>query len=298
MSPATCARRHCTAVVRRRPRRNDCEKRLSIEADRVARDNQLLTEQGHSVVCVKHRKEICLLLRPPNINNVPSSPPSLAFSASSSSSHSASTAPPHHDPPSESPPSSASIEQLMAAAHLSVAQQSMATMAIPAIPLRSVSLPTLRHLPPPSPAAAPIHPAARHLGFTDLGHPVHPHSQVVHPHQQPRHSRLLTGEQYAERQQEREWRRQWSSKRVDRETISFQRAWKRMLERGSNLHCTWPLIGMQCLLEKTTCCSWDGEDDVRGGRLECQGYMQLVDMRRLTHDHIRAEARARDAEGK
>ena len=68
-----------------------------------------------------------------------------------------------------------------------------------------------------------------------------------------------------------------------------------MLERGGNEYTNWPLVGMAAILEKTACCSWDGEDgeQVGRGRQGCQSFMRLVGVQRVIHDHIRLRLKCR-----
>ena len=87
-------------------------------------------------------------------------------------------------------------------------------------PLRdSLSLPT--YLQPVS--ALPVHAAARSLSFGDLHTPSHPSAQVLQPRLKPRFSRSLTGELLDERLEERRTRRQWTSRKAERETSSYAR---------------------------------------------------------------------------
>jgi hypothetical protein len=62
-----------------------------------------------------------------------------------------------------------------------------------------------------------------------------------------------------------------------------------MLENQGNEYTSWPLSGMRSILEKTTCCSWDGEADVKRAqpRQGCQSFMRLVGVQHVVDDHIR-----------
>ena len=62
----TCAWRGCRVAVRRHPRREDSERPLTVPKAARARERGLLSDQDHAVVCLKHRKEIDGLLRPPS----------------------------------------------------------------------------------------------------------------------------------------------------------------------------------------------------------------------------------------
>ena len=297
-----CAERDCTVAVRKNPGRRHSERPLSVPAEVLARERDLLKNHGHVVVCHTHRKAMDRLLATsapqlpvhvlhspsPPLSSVPdnaaASPPS-SFALSPPLSASETGAP--LSPPasgatsSTSSPSAFNPMAIMGQNHLmallalvGAAQTSAVT---PALTLRTASLP----LPTPVP-----HPPAmiRHLKFTDLGKPEHPYTYVVHPHHQPRSDRTLTGPLLEERQQARRDRPQWRSKRAEREGRSFERQWSEMERKGGNGRITWPLVGMHSILEKTTCCSWDEEDAVRGGRQGCQQWMKLVGMNTAVHD--------------
>ena len=70
-----------------------------------------------------------------------------------------------------------------------------------------------------------------------------------------------------------------------------------MLENGGNEYTNWPLTGMQSILEKTPCYSWDKEDAAQSGqsRQECQSFMEVEGIQRVVHDHIRVHLQCRGA---
>ena len=275
MVRSTCAYLGCATVTRRRPKSWHSARPLSVAAAALARERGLLHDQGHVIACVRHRKLIYGLLPssaplPPVPE--PAAPLPDAISSSSSSSSSPSSA---HNP----------SDGLPMAVLLSAVQLSMST---PAVVLQS-ALPAPQSNPHLPSATASVHPGVRPLAFTDRRAPTHPHAQVVHPRQQPRFGRALTGPQVEERAQQRQARRNgvpWRSKRAEREARSYARDWAHMEEEGGNRYTIWPLLAICALCEKTTCHSWDGEDKVQGGRPGCHSYMRLVGINNVIHDHI------------
>ena len=137
MTRTTCARRGCAIVVRRRPKHYHNERRLLASAAAFARERDLLTDDGHAVMCIPHRLEIGHLFlqaaaaAPATSAPQPTSPSPPAPSSSLSSSSSSA-----RDPYDE--------RMLAATALLSASQQWMAT----ATPTSTPALAAQR-LPPP-----------------------------------------------------------------------------------------------------------------------------------------------------
>jgi len=222
MARWTCALRGSASVVRRRPRHHHSERRLSARVAQLARERDLLTDEGlsHLIMCAKHRKDLERLLLhsaagPAVID--PNVPPVPSDSSSSDSSS---------EPDIAVPPSITAAQNLMMAAFLVFG--SATQLPIPAVTLpRSVSLPAstdTRPLSATPPTCAPV----RHLSFRDFNRTLHPHAKVVKHHHEPRHPRSLSGQMLEERRQARRDRQFWRSPRAEREAISFQWQWMRM----------------------------------------------------------------------
>jgi hypothetical protein len=286
--PPTCAWRGCVTRIKLRRSRQDSQRQLTANAEAFASERSLLNDQPHKIVCGSHHMEITRRLQELQLSRVvpdtaiPPPPAPAAFASASSM---------------QPAPVGQTMAALIFAAHL---QGSVAP--IPAVALRSVSLPIHLHSAPAYSAipavtlcstSLPIQ--LRPLAFDDLHTPTHPYARVVQPRHEPRLSRSLTDELYEQRMEGRRSQRQWTSKRAEREASSYERGWDRMLERGGNEYTNWPLSGMRSILEKTTCCSWDGEDGVEAEkpREGCQRFMQLVGMQRVVHDHIRIRLQCR-----
>ena len=82
--------------------------------------------------------------------------------------------------------------------------------------------------------------------------------------------------------------------RAEKEADSFRRQWTAVDAAGGNSYTPWPLKGMQSILEKTTCCSWDGEAGTQAGRRGCQSYMEFIGVDHAIHDHIKLQLKCRD----
>ena len=268
---SSCPRTYCTTYVRRCPRACRARKSSTRRQPCWLVSVASTSKHGHDIVCIKHRHGLINLLHSSAPMLLPATPPpSSSFSPSSSALSIALTPPPASASSACSASSSPGLGPLVQELMANLLLASMLSLATPALTVRSVFLP--HPTPPPPPPSIPRnHTAARHLTFSDLGKPTHPHTEVVHTHQEPRFSRLLTGQQLEERLQERGQRQQqWTSKRRQRESNSYTRHWSCTQAKGGHEHTSWPLSGIHSILEKTVCCAWDGEDGVPSGRQGCQ----------------------------
>ena len=186
MVRSTCAYLGCATVIRRRPKTWHSARPLSVAAAALARERRLLHDQGHVIACVRHRKQIYELL-PSSALLPPVSEPASPLPAAVSSS-SSSSSPSVHMPDGGLP-----MAVLLSAVQLSIST--------PAVVLQSTSPQSFLHLPS---VVAPVQPGVRPLAFGDRRAPTHPHAEVVHPRQQPRFRRALTGPEVEEQSQQRQ----------------------------------------------------------------------------------------------
>ena len=129
MPTSTCARVGCPVVVRRQPKQRHSERRLSTQAASLARERDLLNDDGHAIVCVRHREEIYGLLHQPSAPPAADAPEPTPTTPSASSSSSS---------VSEQTPS---VEQLSAAIALLSAGHEVGTTHAPPVTARSVRPP-------------------------------------------------------------------------------------------------------------------------------------------------------------
>ena len=193
-----CTRKGCAAVVKKRPTHTDNERQPSYSAALLARQRELISNEGHITVCREHRLEIDQLLRdsapqaPVPAENLPPSSPS-SVSSPPPESNSAVLPPGSPAAASSTWPSSAlspSAAQSQWTSLFTLANATQLFLPTPAVILRSASLPAPLHLPSTS---APPQASARPLGYTDLRKPKHPYTKIVQRRHEPRFPRSLTG---------------------------------------------------------------------------------------------------------